>query len=139
MTDASHGVRIDKWLWAARFFKTRSLAATAVNTGKIEIEGTRPKPSRLVRVGDHLTIRKGPYELEVEVQGLSEKRGSATMAAELYTETEESVRRREEVAASIKLERASAVRFEGRGRPTKKDRRELMKLVGKSLGPPKRR
>lgn len=135
MTD---GVRIDKWLWAARFFKTRSLAAAAVNTGKIEVDGTRPKPSRLVRVGDVLTVRKGPYELEVAVLALSEKRGSATMAAELYKESDESVRRREEVAASIKVERASAVRFDGRGRPTKKDRRELMKLMGQSLGRPKK-
>ena len=119
---SSKGVRLDKWLWAARFFKTRSLAATAVNTGKVEVAGVRPKPSRSIRIGEMVSIRKGPYELEVEVLGLSEKRGPAKVAAELYQETEDSIRKREETSAAMKVEKSTSVRFEGRGRPTKKER-----------------
>ena len=132
-------VRIDKWLWAARFFRTRSLAAQAVDTGKVEIDGIRPKPSRGVRVGDTVSIRKGPYEYVVEVLGISNKRGPAKVAADLYQETEASVAKRAEVAESLKVERATAVSFEGRGRPTKKDRRELMKLVRKGIADPGKR
>ena len=135
MADA---VRIDKWLWAARFFRTRSLAAQAVDNGKVEIDGIRPKPSRSVRVGDMVLVRKGPYEYEVEVLGISGKRGPAKVAAELFQETEASVAKRAEVAESLKVERAAAVSFEGRGRPTKKDRRELMKLVRKGLSGPRK-
>ena len=130
-------VRIDKWLWAARFFRTRTLASQAVDTGKVEIDGIRPKPSRAVRIGDTVLIRKGPYEYVVEVLGISGKRGSAKLAAELYQETDESKARRAETAESIKAERAVAPAFDGRGRPTKKDRRELMKLVRKGLKGPR--
>ncbi|MBT8491800.1 MAG: hypothetical protein KJO07_01960 [Deltaproteobacteria bacterium] len=131
-------VRIDKWLWAARFFRTRTLASQAVDTGKVEIDGVRPKPSRAVRVGDTVSIRKGPYEYVVEVLGISGKRGSARLAAELYRETEDSRAKRAEVAESMKAERAVAPSFEGRGRPTKKDRRELMRLVRKGIAGPRK-
>ena len=101
-------VRIDKWLWAARFFRTRTLASQAVDTGKIEIDGIRPKPSRAVKIGDTVLIRKGPYEYVVEVLGISGKRGPAKLAAELYQETDESQAKRAEVAESLKAERAAA-------------------------------
>lgn len=116
-------VRLDKWLWAARFFKTRGLAADAVTGGKIEINGTGPKPSRAVRAGDRLTIRRGPYEWTVIVQRVARLRGPAVQAQTLYEETEESRRRREAVAAHLKLERPPE--FDSSGRPTKKDRRDI--------------
>ena len=118
-------VRLDKWLWAARFFKTRSLAAEAVTGGKVEINGTRPKPSRAVRPGDQLTIRRGSYEWTVIVQGVARQRGPATQASTLYQETEASRQKRETTAAQLKLERPPA--FEQPGRPTKKDRRAIAK------------
>jgi ribosome-associated heat shock protein Hsp15 len=116
-------VRLDKWLWAARFFKTRGLAAEAVTGGKIEINGTRPKPSRSVRIGDRLTIRRGPCEWTVIVQGVARLRGPAAQAQTLYEETEESRRRREATAIQLKLERPPE--FDSSGRPSKKDRRDI--------------
>src|SRR6266568_8009783 len=93
--ESSEPIRIDKWLWAARFFKTRSLAADAVTGGKIDVNGARAKPSRIMRLGDKLNIRRGPYEWTVVVKGLAKLRGPAPEAQLLYEETEESVRRRE--------------------------------------------
>src|SRR5437764_14974830 len=81
-------VRLDKWLWAARFFKTRALAATAIETGKVEVNGERAKRAKLLQVGDSLRIRLGPYYHVVTVRGLSEHRGPASIAATLYEETE---------------------------------------------------
>lgn len=116
-------VRIDKWLWAARFFKTRSLAAEAIDRGRVKINGDRCKPARNVRQGDLLDIDNGSTEWQVKVLALSDKRGSATVARELYIETEESVRRREAHAERRKLfvEPGESIR----GRPTKRDRRQL--------------
>jgi ribosome-associated heat shock protein Hsp15 len=116
-------VRLDKWLWAARFFKTRGLAADAVTGGKIEINGTRPKPSRVVRAGDRLTIRRGAYEWTVIVQRVARLRGPAAQAQALYEETAESRLRREAVGALLKLEQPPE--FDSSGRPTKKDRRDI--------------
>jgi ribosome-associated heat shock protein Hsp15 len=116
-------LRVDKWLWAARFFKTRSLAAEAVQGGKVEINGARAKPSRTVRLGDHLSIRRGSYEWTVTVKGTAKNRGPASKAQLLYEETEDSMRRRESVAARLKLERPPE--FDAPGRPSKKDRRAL--------------
>jgi ribosome-associated heat shock protein Hsp15 len=116
-------IRLDKWLWAARFFKTRSLAAEAIGGGKVEISGTRPKPNRSVRPGDELTIRRGSYEWTVIVRGVARLRGPASDASALYEETEASRRKREAIAAQMKLERPPA--FEQSGRPTKKDRRAI--------------
>lgn len=116
-------VRLDKWLWAARFFKTRSLAAEAIERGRVKINEDRCKPARSVRSGDLLDIDNGSSEWQVRVLGLSSQRGPATVARQLYAETEESVVRREQQAEQRKLyaEPGEAIR----GRPTKRDRRQL--------------
>lgn len=116
-------MRIDKWLWAARFFKTRSLAAQAVDSGKAQWQGERCKPAREIRVGDKLSIRVGETEWEIVVRVLSDKRGSAPIAQTLYEETAESRNQREEQAALRKLNKEPA--REIKGRPTKRDRRML--------------
>ena len=120
-------IRIDKWLWAARFFKTRSLAADAVTGGKIEVNGARAKPSRTVRVGDKVSIRRGAYEWTVVVRALAKLRGPAPEAQLLYEETEESIRKRERAAAQLKLERSPE--FHSTGRPSKKDRRAVLRFT----------
>jgi ribosome-associated heat shock protein Hsp15 len=120
-------IRIDKWLWAARFFKTRSLAAAAVTGGKIEVNGARAKPSRIMRPGDKLNIRRGPYEWTVIVKGLAKLRRPAAEAQLLYEETEESIRRREATSAQFKFERPPE--FNIPGRPSKKDRRAVLRFT----------
>ena len=117
-------LRIDKWLWAARFFKTRSLAAEAVEGGKVHLNGARLKPAHAVRAGDELTIRRGPYETVVIVRGVSERRGPAEQAQRLYDETEASQAAREALAAQLRLERGPA--FQSEGRPSKKERRDIL-------------
>lgn len=128
MTTAE-SVRLDKWLWAARFFKTRSLAAEAARGGKVHVGGDRAKPARPVRIGDRLEIRRGPHEWVVTVTDLSAKRGPATEAVLLYEETAESIRKRNAARAQVQ---AQAAPFRERGgRPTKKDRRERVRFAGK--------
>jgi ribosome-associated heat shock protein Hsp15 len=123
MNMSTDAVRIDKWLWAARFFKTRSLATAAVEGGKVRLNKERTKPSRNVKEGDILDIDNGSTEWQVLVRALSEQRGSATVAQTLYTETEESVRRRQQESEQRKYfhEPSAAIK----GRPTKRDRRVL--------------
>lgn len=116
-------VRLDKWLWAARFFKTRSLATEAVNGGKIELNGLRPKPSKDVKVGDQLRIRLGPFVHELTVRALGERRGPAAAAALLFEETPESIAARERLREQHRL--APVAQYEEGGRPTKKDRRAM--------------
>jgi ribosome-associated heat shock protein Hsp15 len=123
----SEQIRIDKWLWAARFFKTRSLAAEAVAGGKIDINGTRAKPSRNVRPGEKLNIRKGPFEWTVFVRGIAKNRGPASQARLLFDETEYSVRKRAAAAVQMKLERPPE--FDLAGRPSKKDRRSIQRFT----------
>ncbi len=125
--DNSEEIRLDKWLWAARFFKTRGVAAEAVGGGKVEINGARAKPSRLVRPGDRLSIRRGPYEWTVIIKNLAKLRGPASQAHALYEETEESLRRREAAVAQMKLERPR--QFDSPGRPSKKDRRAMERFT----------
>jgi ribosome-associated heat shock protein Hsp15 len=119
-------VRLDKWLWAARFFKTRSAAATAVDGGKIDVNGDRAKRARLVQVGDVIVLRRPPYEHHVVVRGLAELRGPAKTAATLYEETHESRAAREKLAYQLK--NAPVLTFQGEGRPTKRDRRVIERL-----------
>ena len=118
-------VRIDKWLWAARFFKTRSLATDAVDTGRVKLDGDRIKPARAVKVGDKLSIDNGSDAWEVVVLGISDKRGSAPVARELYEETEASMVKRENDSQARKIYREPASTI--KGRPTKRDRRQLGK------------
>ncbi len=130
MTDHEDGrLRLDKWLWAARFFKTRALAAEAIEGGKVEVNGDRPKRARALQVGDQLRIRLGPYEHTVRVRALSARRGPASEAAGLYEETEASRTKREELA--IQLKSLHAVFGPDKGRPSKKDRRDIQRLKGK--------
>ncbi|MDR0481438.1 MAG: RNA-binding S4 domain-containing protein [Gallionellaceae bacterium] len=122
MTDTAEKLRLDKWLWAARFFKTRSIAADAIETGKVQVNGARVKPAKTLAVNDKLIIRLGPYHHEIEVLALSGKRGPAPEAQKLYRETEASRLKREALAQELK---AQAVNVVQKGRPTKKDRREI--------------
>jgi ribosome-associated heat shock protein Hsp15 len=119
-------VRLDKWLWAARFYKTRSLAAEAVEKGKVEVNGERAKRAKLLQAGDSLLIRLGPYQHVVTVRAVSEKRGPATVAAKLYEESAEGRKARD--AMQVQVKAAQSVPGYDRGRPTKKDRREIERL-----------
>jgi ribosome-associated heat shock protein Hsp15 len=121
-------VRIDKWLWAARFYKTRSQATEAVDGGKVELNDARVKPAKEIRIGDELRIRLGPYEHVVTVRGLSDKRGPASVAQTLYEESAESIASRAKLRQDHRLAPAMFV-YEEKGRPTKKDRRELADFI----------
>lgn len=121
-------VRLDRWLWAARFYKTRALAAAAVGAGKVQINAARAKRAKPVAVGDELRIRRGPFEYVVRVRALSEQRGPPATAAALYDEDVEGKRVRERLAEQLRV--APSLRYEGKGRPTKKDRREIERLRG---------
>ena len=123
LTTTNLRVRIDKWLWAARFFKTRSLAKQAIEGGKVHCNGERCKCSREIDVGTMLQIRQGWDERVVEVMALSEQRRGAPEAAMLYQETPDSITRREALAAQRKAQNAAA--DEHAGRPTKQDRRRI--------------
>lgn len=129
---AAPRTRIDKWLWAARFFKTRALATEAVSGGHVHLNGTRVKPSRAVNIGDELTIRKGEQEFAIHVCRLSERRGPAREAQKLYEETPESIARREETAQARRIAAASAPRPEGR--PDKRSRRKIIRFINKDRG-----
>lgn len=118
-------VRLDKWLWAARFYKTRSLATDAIAGGKVHLNQARVKPSKRVVLGDEVRIRKGQFEWTIVVQGLSEKRGSATQAQQLYAETQASLESRE---VHRDLRRAHNANIIPAKKPTKKERRALEKL-----------
>ncbi len=130
-TPSATRVRLDKWLWAARFFKTRGLAVEAIDGGKVHVNGERVKRAKLIQAGERVSIRLGPYEHVVEVRGLSERRGPAAEAVLLYTETAESLKERERVAFQLK---AAHVLFvpETNERPTKRDRRRLEDFRKKS-------
>ena len=118
-------VRLDKWLWAARFFKTRTLAVEAIEGGRVSVNGERAKPAKAVKVGDELSVRRPPFEFHVVVRALSERRGPAAEAAALFEETAESRARRATLAAEMKA--LPQPRFPGR--PTKKTRRDYEKWL----------
>lgn len=116
-------VRLDKWLWAARFFKTRAQAAEAIDAGHVTVNDDRAKRSRLVTVGDRIRVRKPPFEQLVVVRGVSEQRGPATVASLLFDETTESRDARAKLAAQLKA--LGPPVFREKGRPTKKERRDI--------------
>ncbi len=120
-------VRIDKWLWAARFYKTRSLASEAIKGGKVYVNDNRTKPSREVELGDILILRQGFDKKTVVVQALSDKRGTASVAQQLYSETDESAAKREKEKKLRQL--ASAQRPHGEGRPTKRSQRLIHRFT----------
>ncbi len=118
--------RLDKWLWCARFYKTRNIAANALKTGKVTANGERAKPSKAVKPGDSLDIRKGPYHYVITVLELAKSRKSAAGAALLYEESPESISKRESLATQLKAE--AALMPTTKGRPSKKDRRSIIKF-----------
>ena len=126
-TSPAARVRIDKWLWAARFFKTRALASEAVDGGKVHVNGDRVKAARALRPGDRLEIRRGAEQFEVVVRALSEQRGPAAAAQALYEETEAGAARRQALAEQQRAAAAAAPRFEGR--PDKRARRALARFT----------
>ena len=117
------GIRIDKWLWAARFFKTRGLACDAVSGGKVKLNGAASKPAREIRVGDRLTIHNGDNRWEISVLALSDQRGPASTARLLYAESAESIAARE--AAQMLRQFSAEPAANRHGRPTKRERRQL--------------
>ena len=118
-------VRLDKWLWAARFFKTRQLAIDAINAGHIDLNGERAKPAKSVKAGDHVSLRRPPYVIHLVVQTVSEKRGPASVARQLYLENAESVQARERLAAELRDMPPPIFK----GRPTKRDRRVIERFA----------
>jgi ribosome-associated heat shock protein Hsp15 len=123
---SADSVRIDRWLWAARFYKTRSQAAGAIEGGKVRLNDARPKTGAAIRVGDLVRVRMGPIERTLRVTGLAERRGTAAAAAALYEETADSLARRRQREAQLKLMPETS--FRGKGRPTKRERREIDRL-----------
>ena len=124
-------LRIDKWLWAARFYKTRSLATEEIDKGRVRINDLEVKPAKEVKVGDRVALRQGPVTRTLVVRGISDKRGGAPLAQLMYEETEASVKLREQLAEQQRLEPANSQEL---GRPTKRDRRSIDKVSNKSWG-----
>ncbi len=122
-------IRLDKWLWTARFFKTRSLASEAVKGGKVSVNGQRAKPSRSVQSGDRLSVRRGQFEYLIEVTGIAKGRVAPAATAQLYQESAESIERRTLLALTLKAQGQSQPR--SIGRPSKRDRRKLLSFTGK--------
>jgi len=123
----SDSLRLDKWLWYARFYKTRQLAIEAIKAGKIKADGNRVKPSRIVRPGDIYTINRTPYAYTITVKALASRRGTASEAAVLYEESQQSIKTRLLLAEQLKLNDAMAPRSQGR--PTKRERRKLVQFT----------
>lgn len=128
MPEAPGEERLDKWLWAARFYKTRALAAAAIDGGKVQMDGSRVKRARTIRPGEEIRIRQGIYEYRIVVRELSLRRGPAREAALLYEELPES--RKERELRALQASQLDAPLRQIQGKPSKKDRRELRKLRG---------
>lgn len=126
----SQSIRLDKWLWAARFFKTRALATEAVNGGKVHLNGNRVKPGREVRSGDNLTIHRGGYTFEITVLGVNKQRRPAKEAQLLFEESEASIAAREELAENQRL--ANSGQHFSDHRPNKRERRHIVKFTRKN-------
>jgi len=118
-------VRIDKWLWAARFFKTRGLSRQAIEGGKVQLRGRRVKPSKTIQLGDQLQIQRGEELFAIEITGLSSRRGPAEAAQRLYKESEESILRRTERAEQLRLQRSQDHLARNSRRPDKRQRRQI--------------
>ena len=129
-SSTDHRVRLDQWLWAARFFKTRAIAVEAIAGGKVLYNGERPKPAHLVRVGDEVRIRLGPYEHVVQVRELALRRGPAKQAQLMYEETEASVAARKKLAEQLKA--GSAFNPQAAYTENKRERRDLRRMRGRS-------
>lgn len=129
MAEKINSMRLDKWLWVARFFKTRALATEAVNGGKVHRAGQRVKPSQAVQVGDSLEITRGQYSYSIHIDGLIKQRGSARVAATLYTETTESISEREKLSEQFKL--LAAQTPSPQHRPDKRSRRRIIRFTRK--------
>jgi ribosome-associated heat shock protein Hsp15 len=123
-------MRLDKWLWAARFYKTRSLATDEIGKGRVQVNSQDAKPARDIKAGDTVAMRQGPVTRTVVIRGLSQQRGSAPVAQQLYEETADSVRLREAAAEQRRLNNEPASSIE-HGRPTKRDRRSMDKTKDK--------
>ena len=131
MNDSATGIqklRIDKWLWAARFFKTRALASEAIAKNRIKIDGNRVKASRPVVPGDVVVIEKPPYKFRVTIRGLNDQRRPAAEAQELYEESAESMEARRELSDRLRLDRQASIGVAGTGRPTKRQRRQIIRF-----------
>jgi ribosome-associated heat shock protein Hsp15 len=126
-------MRLDKWLWAARFYKTRSLATEEIGKGRVQVNSLEAKPGRDIKQGDTVQLRQGPVTRTVVIRGLSQQRGAAPVAQQLYEETADSLRLREAAAEQRRLHNEPAASIE-HGRPTKRDRRSMDKAGGKNWG-----
>jgi len=126
MTDDA--VRLDKWLWASRFYKTRAVAVQAIRAGRVDVNDVRAKPAKTLSLGDRVRIRKSPFEFRLTVRALSQQRGRAAQAALLYDEDPAGKAERERLAQQLRI--APTPSYEGKGRPTKRDRREMERLRG---------
>lgn len=122
----SDSQRLDKWLWSARFYKTRLLAVEAINGGHVHVNRQHVKPSKLVRIGDEIEITKGPYRWHLVIEGLARRRGPATEAQQLYSEDSESVQQREAIRAERKLVAPASSK-----RPDKRQRRKIIRFINK--------
>ncbi len=129
MAEAITSMRLDKWLWAARFFKTRALASEAVSGGKVHRNGCRVKPSQLLQAGDKLEITKGAFRFNIVVKGLQKQRGSATVAQTLYEESAESIKARSQLADQLRAEAAQNPSTQRR--PDKRSRRRIIRFTRK--------
>lgn len=125
-TSPIHELRIDKWLWAARLFKTRALAAKAVSGGKAQLGERRVKPAKPVRVGDELIIRRGVFEQQITILSISDKRRPAREAQLMYRESEQSLAKRQELLAQLRVERTLPIFERISGKPNKKERRQIV-------------
>ena len=133
MSEVTETVRLDKWLWSARIFKTRSLATDAVSSGKVLVDGSRAKPARQISVGQNLIIRKGPFEFSLLVERLIEKRVAAKDAQTTYSESEESIEKRKALQEKLKDDRMLSQGERLAGRPNKRDRRLIHRFKSQDV------